>query len=147
VLSLRIGANFCLACQKAAPMAVTREQGSLVLSLTPSDYLMKAFRLSTLHKIMFPQCPVRNASISGIPSGDRGGQISEFKASLVYRVSSWTVRATQNKIKDDGLTSCSSHHQTLSKHKEVENDCCLPITYVVLSRSIFRNLSEELLHS
>ena len=27
--------------------------------------------------------------------GGRGRRISEFKASLVYRVSSWTARATQ----------------------------------------------------
>jgi hypothetical protein len=37
--------------------------------------------------------------------GGRGRQISEFKVSLVYRVSSWTARATErnpvskNKIK------------------------------------------------
>jgi hypothetical protein len=33
--------------------------------------------------------------IKNIPSGGRGRRISEFKASLVYRVSSRTARATQ----------------------------------------------------
>lgn len=42
---------------------------------------------------------------------------------------------------DEGLITCPSlNHQTPSKHQEIENDYCLPITYTVSSRSMFEKL-------
>jgi hypothetical protein len=59
--------------------------------------------------------------------GGRGRQISEFKASLVYRVSSRTARATQrnpvkNKNKTKNKTKTPCHLQ--GRSSEVSQDAC-----------------------
>jgi hypothetical protein len=59
--------------------------------------------------------------------GGRGRQISEFEASLVYRVSSRTARATQR-------NPVSKNKQTnkQTKNKERENHTKLPSKYMFL---------------
>jgi hypothetical protein len=50
--------------------------------------------------------------------GDRGRQISEFKASLVYRVSSSTARATQrNPVSKQNKTKQKQKQQQQQQQK------------------------------
>jgi hypothetical protein len=46
--------------------------------------------------------------------GGRGKQISEFEASLVYRVSSWTARATQR----NPISNKTKQNKTKTKQKK-----------------------------
>jgi hypothetical protein len=49
-------------------------------------------------------------------SGGRGRQISEFKASLVYKVSSWTARATQrNPVSKTKTKTKTKQNKTTTK--------------------------------
>jgi hypothetical protein len=53
--------------------------------------------------------------------GDRGRQISEFEASLVYRVSSRTVRTTQrNPVSKTNTTNKQTNKQKNKKKKPVK---------------------------
>jgi hypothetical protein len=47
--------------------------------------------------------------------GGRGRQISEFQASLVYKVSSWTARGTQR-------NPVSKNKKTKTKNKQTKNN-------------------------
>jgi hypothetical protein len=51
--------------------------------------------------------------------GDRGRQISEFEASLVYRVSSRTARATQRNPVSNNNSINNNNKKKITKTKEV----------------------------
>jgi hypothetical protein len=54
--------------------------------------------------------------------GGRGRQISEFEASLVYRVSSRTARATQkNPVSKNKTTTTTKKHTHTHTHTQKEN--------------------------
>jgi hypothetical protein len=53
--------------------------------------------------------------------GRRGRQISEFKASLVYRVSSRTARATQRNLVSKKTKNKQTNKQTKNKKKPNNN--------------------------
>jgi hypothetical protein len=58
--------------------------------------------------------------------GGRGRQISEFKASLVYKVSSRTARATQrNPVSKKQKTNKQTNNKKKKNHKSVELGCFL----------------------
>jgi hypothetical protein len=52
--------------------------------------------------------------------GGRGRRISEFEASLVYRVSSRIARATQRNPVSKNKTNKEQNKQTKTKHKQEE---------------------------
>jgi hypothetical protein len=50
--------------------------------------------------------------------GGRGRQISEFEASMVYKVSSWTARTTQR-----NPVSKTKQNKTKQKQRQKNQDC------------------------
>jgi hypothetical protein len=71
--------------------------------------------------------------------GGRGRRVSEFEASLVYRVSSRTARATQRNPVSENKTNKQTNKQTKQQQQQQQN-----LTYITVVTSPKSNVGSPM---